>query len=130
MGLPVLRTLADCADYHKTVEPYIPQLLALPRRVLDNGSSLEGLQKIYAETNPFMFGLGMSIFLGVVFLITSEINRNYSQVDRMWSILPNLYVVHFALWARVAGLPHARLDLMAAATTIWSVSFRSYGSRE
>jgi steroid 5-alpha reductase family enzyme len=54
--------------------------------------------------------------------VVSEVNRNYSQVDRMWSILPNLYVVHLAVWARLAGVPHSRLDLIVVATTVWSVS--------
>lgn len=121
MIVPVLKSISDCADYHKVVEPYLPQLYALPQKVLDNGASLAGLQKIYMETNPLVSGFSIAIFLGLVFLITSEINRNYSQVDRFWSILPNLYVVHFAVWARVTGVPHARLDLIAVATTLWSV---------
>lgn len=121
MVLPILRTLSDCAEYHKTIEPYLPQLYTLPQKLLDNGASRDGLQRVYAETNPFMFGFSMSVFIGAAALIGSEIMRNYSQIDCLWSIVPNLYIVHFAVWARVAGLPHSRLDLMALATTIWSV---------
>lgn len=126
MGLPIITSIQDCADYHKTVEPFLPQLYELPNRLLENGFDIEGLKRIYIDTNPLMSGFAMSIFLGGIFLIVSEVNRNYSQVDRMWSILPNLYVVHIALWARLAGLAHSRLDLAAAATTIWSVCIQIY----
>lgn len=120
-ALPWLKSIEDCGDYHKTVEPFIGQLYLLPHRVLDNIGSLEGLKQTYVETNPLMLGFGASVFLGGIFLIVSEINRNYSQVDRMWSILPNLYIVHLAVWARVAGVPHERITLVAAFSTLWSI---------
>lgn len=120
MLLPALKSLRDCSDYTLTVEPFIPQLYALPAR-LSAVRSLDGLRQLYVDTNPLMSAFAASIFLGGVFLIVSEANRNYSQVDRMWSLLPNLYVVHLAVWARLVGLPHSRIDLVAACTTIWSV---------
>jgi steroid 5-alpha reductase family enzyme len=119
--VPVLKRLEDCADYSKTVEPFLPQLYTLPSRLLATGGSPSALKDVYAETNPLMSAFAASLVLGFVFLVVSEINKNYSQVDRMWSILPNLYVIHLAVWARVAGLPHARLDLVAAFTTLWSM---------
>ncbi|KJZ71796.1 hypothetical protein HIM_08816 [Hirsutella minnesotensis 3608] len=119
-ALKSLRTLSDCSDYAKTVEPFISQLYALPYRLADV-RNLDGLKQLYIDTNPLMSAFAVSIFLGGVFLVVSEVNRNYSQVDRMWSILPNLYVVHLAVWARLAGLPHSRLDLIATFTTIWSL---------
>lgn len=121
MALPLLKSIQDCSDYSKTVEPFLPQLYQLPSKLLDNITSPSGLQKLYLETNPLISALGISIGLGFVFLVVSEINRNYSQVDRMWSILPNLYVIHFAVWARLAGLAHSRLDLISVATTLWSI---------
>ena len=121
MALPLLMSLEDCGDYSKTVEPFIPQLYDLPYQVLDNIGSIDGLKQLYINTNPLITGFAASITLGFVFLVVSEINRNYSQVDRMWSLLPNLYVVHLATWARRADLPHSRIDLVAAATTLWSV---------
>jgi hypothetical protein len=120
MLLPALKSLRDCSDYSLTVEPFIPQLYALPARLLDV-RSLEGLTQLYIETNPLLSAFAVSVFLGLGFLIVSEVNRNYSQVDRLWSILPNLYVAHLAIWARLAGLPHSRIDLVAAFTTAWSV---------
>lgn len=122
MALPLLNYIEDCGEYAKTVEPFIPQLFELPQKLLKTGGSISSLKDLYVDTNPLISGFAASIFLGGVFLIVSEINRNYSQVDRMWSILPNLYIVHIAVWARAAGLPHGRIDLIAVFTTLWSVS--------
>lgn len=121
--IPALLSLEDCADYTKTVQPFLPQLYALPQVLINNGANLAGLKGIYIETNPLVTGFSVSVLLGAVFLAVSELNRNYSQVDRLWSILPNLYVIHFAAWARLAGFAHHRLDLVAIATTIWSVCY-------
>ncbi|KAF4587771.1 DUF1295 domain-containing protein [Ophiocordyceps camponoti-floridani] len=119
MILPVLRSLSDCADFKLTVEPFIPQLYALPARA-SAIRSVQGLSQLYAQTNPLVSAFAVSVVLGAVFLVASEINRNYSQVDRFWSILPNIYVVHLAAWARLAGIPHGRVDLIAVFTTLWS----------
>lgn len=121
MALPLLKSLEDCGDYSKTVEPFIPQLYDLPYQVLYNIGSIDSLKQLYIDTNPLITGFAASITLAFIFLVASEINGNYSQVDRMWSLLPNLYVVHLAVWARLAGLPHSRVELIAAATTLWSV---------
>lgn len=126
MTLPFLKAIEDCGDYAHTVEPFIPQLYELPQRLLETRGNPSALLELYVDTNPLISGFGASIALGFIFLIVSEINRNYSQVDRMWSILPNLYVVHIAVWARAAGLPHSRIDLIALFTTLWSVSVRVY----
>jgi steroid 5-alpha reductase family enzyme len=120
-ALPLLKRIEDCADFSKTVEPFLPQLYALPAQLLATGGSPHNLRQLYVETNPLISAGALSVLLGFVFLVVSEINRNYSQVDRMWSILPNLYVVHLAVWARAAGVPHARLDLIASFTTLWSM---------
>ncbi len=122
MAVPVIRSLHDCADYTKTVEPFLPQLYALPEKVWAHSGSVAGLKVLYLDTNPLVSAFSASIAIGALCLALSELNRNYSQVDRLWSILPNLYVVHFAAWARLSGLPHQRLDLIAVATTFWSVS--------
>lgn len=122
MTIPLLKNFQDCGDYAHTVEPFKSEFYELPQRLLETGGSLSALQQLYADTNPLVSGFAASIFLGAIFLVVSEINRNYSQVDRMWSILPNLYIVHIAVWARAAGLPHSRIDLIAVFTTLWSVS--------
>lgn len=121
MVLPQVKSLHECVDYAKVVEPFIPQFYELPYKIWDNIDSLDGLKSVYVTTNPLISGFSIALVFGLLTLIASEINRNYSQVDRLWSILPNLFVVHIAVWARLAGLPHDRVDLIAAYTTIWSV---------
>lgn len=122
MAVPLyLFSIKECMDYSQTVEPFLYQLYDLPWTVLNNIGSLEGLKQVYMGTNPLISALGFSIFLGFIFLVVSEINKNYSQVDRMWSILPNLYLVHLAVWAKTVGLPYERPALVASLTTIWSV---------
>jgi steroid 5-alpha reductase family enzyme len=49
-------------------------------------------------------------------LLTSVITGNCSQVDRIWSLAPPLYVGWFAAQA---GFRDARLDVMAALTALW-----------
>lgn len=124
MAFPVLKTIRDCGDYAQTVEPFIPQLYELPSKLLDTGGRIESLKQLYVDTNPLVSSSAACVVLGVLFIIVSEINRNYSQVDRLWSILPNLHAIHVAVWARAAGLPHSRVDLVAVFTTLWSVSER------
>lgn len=121
-ALPVLKALEDCGHYSHTVEPFIDQFYQLPGRLVASGGSIEALQRLYVETNPLVTGFSASLLVAALCLIVSEINRNYSQIDRLWSILPNLHVLHLALWARMAGLPHARIDLVAIFSTAWSVS--------
>lgn len=48
--------------------------------------------------------------------VTSLVTGNVSQVDRLWSIAPPLYVAWFA---SRAGFGDARLDVMAALTALW-----------
>ncbi len=48
--------------------------------------------------------------------IASLVTGNCSQVDRLWSIIPPLYVAWFAA---EAGFRDARLDLMAVLTALW-----------
>lgn len=122
MALPVLHALEDCADFDKAVKPFVPQLYDLPSKLLDALAGRESLLGLYTETNPLVSGFAFSIFLGAVFLVASEINRNYSQVDRLWSILPTLYIAHFNAWAHLAGLSTQRINAALLFSTIWSVS--------
>jgi steroid 5-alpha reductase family enzyme len=66
--------------------------------------------------------LALCSVLAGVFFLAAEINRNFSQVDRFWSILPAVYNVHFAIWARLAGIRTQTLDTIAVISLIWSVS--------
>lgn len=121
MALPTVNSLGECADYYKTVEPFLPQLYDLPTRVLDNISDGDALLKLYLETNPLISAGAFSLFISCVFFVAAEFNRNFSQVDRAWSILPAIYNAHFAIWARLSGAAHQRNDLITLFTVIWSV---------
>ena len=118
--LPLTTTLSDCATYSIALEPDLPQLYALPAQLYASATSTTALAHLYTTTNPCITGLAFSIFLIPIFFIVSEVNRNYSQVDRVWSILPTLYNAHFAIWARVNGLPTAKLDNVLAFSVVWT----------
>ena len=59
------------------------------------------------------------IFIGVALLCfaVSEISRNYSQVDKLWSIMPIVYTWYMAF----AGGFDSRLTLMAVLVTFWGI---------
>lgn len=48
--------------------------------------------------------------------IVSEISRNYSQVDKLWSLMPIIYS-----WVTAASFPSARVYIMATLVTIWGL---------
>lgn len=119
--LPTVKSLQDCADYHQVLEPYLPQLYTLPDRIFATLSDVDGLKDIYTSTNPAISGLAFAIALMPVFLLVSEINRNFSQVDRVWSILPTVYHAHYALWARLNGMDTQKVDNVLAFSVVWSL---------
>lgn len=125
MALPAVNALDECADYYKTVEPFLPQLYSLPERLLGSVSDREALVQLYLETNPFISGAAFSLLVACIALILAELNRNFSQIDRAWSILPAIYNVHFALWARLSGGAHQRNDLIALFAVFWSVRMKT-----
>jgi steroid 5-alpha reductase family enzyme len=75
----------------------------------------------YINTNPLISALAFSIATFPIFLLVTEINKNYSQVDRVWSILPTIYQAHWAIWARLNGLPTQRIDNVLAFSVVWSL---------
>lgn len=121
MALPAVKSVIDCADWSKAVEPYIPQLYELPQQLLQTFSSPHALKELYLSTNPLISGFALSLFLAPIFLVVSEINKNYSQIDRCWSLLPTLYNAHFVLYAHATGLPTKRMDALLAFSTTWSM---------
>lgn len=127
MAVPTLLRFEDCASWAKTVEPYIPQLYELPSKVVDVLQGRQGLVELYTQTNPLISGFAISIALGAVFLVVAEFNKNYSQVDRCWSILPTFYIAHFDLWARLTGVPSQRIDAILVFGVAWSVSTQAEG---
>jgi steroid 5-alpha reductase family enzyme len=55
-------------------------------------------------------------FFSLACWLLSLVTRNFSQVDRFWSLAPPIYVSWFAAQA---GFRDGRLDLMAALVVIW-----------
>ena len=119
VALPAVKSLPDCADFFKTVTPFLPQLYDLPQRIFANINDLQALQHVYLSTNPLVTALAFALFVTPIVLIVAEVNRNYSQVDRLWSFLPVIYNCHYALWAHLAGLPTQRLNHVMAVSVLW-----------
>ncbi len=71
------------------------------------------------ETQKHLLLSMFYLMLGVGFLcfVVSEITRNCSQVDKLWSIMPIIYTWYFAY----AGGWDTRMTLMAALATIWGI---------
>ncbi|KAF2114448.1 hypothetical protein BDV96DRAFT_613151 [Lophiotrema nucula] len=119
--IPVIKSLSDTADFSKTVQPYLPQLYALPQQIFERINDAQGLKELYISTNPVIGSLGFALALAPVVLLVAEVNKNYSQVDRLWSIIPVVYNCHYAIWAHLNGLPTQRLDHVMAVTVIWGL---------
>jgi steroid 5-alpha reductase family enzyme len=68
--------------------------------------------------SPLVVCLVIAAAAGVAVWLLSLITREYSWVDRIWSIAPIAYVWVFAA---AAGLADARLNLMASLVTAWGV---------
>lgn len=128
MSLPLIKSLQDCTDFSETVVPFIPQLYDLPQRIFDSISDPDALKYIYLSTNPLISAFAFCLFTVPIFIIAAEVNRNYSQVDRFWSLLPTFYNLHFALYAHAKGLPSQRLDILAIVSILWSVRLFPYFS--
>ncbi|KAJ5693095.1 hypothetical protein N7462_002518 [Penicillium macrosclerotiorum] len=120
LPLPRVESLADCTSFKLTVLPYLQQLQWLPASLREAGQDLTSLKEIYLAVNPFVSALALCSVLAGLFFLASELNRNFSQVDRFWSILPAVYNVHFATWARLSGIRTQSLDTIAVISIIWS----------
>ena len=123
MALPVVKTFADNVDWSKTVSPYVAQLYDLPIQIATSINSLQALKTLYISTNPLISAFAFSVALFPIFLVVAEVNRNWSQVDRCWSILPTVYIAHYTFYAHAAGVPTKRLDTLCFFSLVWSVSF-------
>ena len=75
----------------------------------------------FTEGNSLLSGLlntWIIVFAAIVVLcfLTGEITRNYSQVDKLWSIIPGIYS-----WITFASFPSPRLLIMAILVTAWGL---------
>ncbi len=73
---------------------------------------------LYKSTDPLTTALWVAGGLALACWVLSLVTKEYSWVDRLWSITPPLFAIHFA--AHV-GFSDARLNLMAALTVLWGV---------
>jgi len=69
--------------------------------------------------------LTIMVSVGVICFIVSEITRNYSQVDKLWSLVPIAYS-----WVTVAAGASPRLILMSSLVTIWGLRLSYNFSRK
>ncbi|KAJ6079518.1 hypothetical protein N7467_009271 [Penicillium canescens] len=120
LPLPRVESLTDYTSFRLTVLPYLEQLRWLPDSLREAGRDVDNLKAVYLATNPLVSAVAFGGVLATIFFIVAEINRNYSQVDRFWSILPALYNVHFAVWARLSGIQTSSLDTIAIISVVWS----------
>ncbi|MGB8357070.1 MAG: DUF1295 domain-containing protein [Bacteroidales bacterium] len=56
------------------------------------------------------------IIIALVCFVISELTLNYSQVDKLWSIIPGIYS-----WVTFSSFPSARMLIMALLVTIWGL---------
>ncbi len=72
--------------------------------------------ELYNTTDPLITALWAAGAFALLCWVLSLITKEYSWVDRLWSITPPLFAVHFAAYA---SFDDPRLNLMAALTLIW-----------
>ena len=64
--------------------------------------------------SPLSVSLGIAVAVTAACWLASVVTREYSWVDRIWSIVPVVY-----LWVFAAGAHDARVTLMALLVTAW-----------
>ena len=72
--------------------------------------------ELYRNTDPLISALWIAGGFALLCWVLSLITKEYSWVDRLWSITPPLFSVHFA---GAASFEDARLNLMAGLTVLW-----------
>lgn len=74
--------------------------------------------ELYQTTDPLTSAIYIATGFALLCWVLSLLTREYSWVDRLWSITPPLFAIHFA---GAAGFEDARLNLMAGLTVLWGV---------
>lgn len=96
----------------RTILILIACLLLLPFIAMHYDSPLEAAQTA-ALTHMVYLMLGVALTCFAV----SELTRNCSQVDKLWSLIPIVYVWYFAVQSGYSE----RLVLMAILVTLWGI---------
>lgn len=72
-----------------------------------NDTQIQGLFSIW---------ITVMIFVAIGCFLISEITRNYSQVDKLWSLIPVIYG-----WITFAQYPSPRILIMSSLVTVWGL---------
>ena len=76
---------------------------------------------------PFGAALDLCIVLAAIVWLLSVITRDYSWMDRIWSICPPVY---FLIVASALGFGAARVNLMTALACLWGVRLTFNAARK
>jgi steroid 5-alpha reductase family enzyme len=87
-------------------------LVVLPIVALRQDAPLDALQ-----WSMLQGGIALALGFALLAFVASELSGNYSQVDRLWSIVPAVFAWYFA----ISSGSDARLVLMATLVTAWAV---------
>lgn len=87
-------------------------MITLLSSVLFPGSLLSGFDVQFQDLVLSWFTVMIAV--AIVCFVVSELTRNYSQVDKLWSLMPVAYSL-----ITVAAFPSVRLYIMAALVTMW-----------
>lgn len=96
----------------KTVLLLIVGLVVVPILAFNFDTPMSPLQ-----ANTLKILVGMYLVAAMICFVVSTLSKNYSQVDKLWSTIPILYVWVVA----AAGQYEHRLVLMAILVTIWGL---------
>ncbi|HZM13723.1 MAG TPA: DUF1295 domain-containing protein, partial [Bacteroidales bacterium] len=89
-------------------------MITLLSSVLFSGTFLSGYDVRFQDL--VLTWIIVMIIVAIVCFLVSELTRNYSQVDKLWSLMPMVYS-----WITVASFPSHRLFVMAILVTIWGL---------
>ena len=96
----------------RTIIGLVGALIALPIVAYYYDHPLDKLQ-----WDALILAVRLMLTVALLSFLVSEVTRNYSQVDKLWSIMPVVYCWHFARAAQW----DERLVLMAVMVTIWGL---------
>lgn len=80
-------------DYEKLINTLIKDFNHLKDLISDGKLEFSDLTNL----DPFSSGILIVLSLAIICFIMSIITKNYSQVDRLWSLLPIYFTFHFSI---------------------------------
>ncbi|CAO3696082.1 unnamed protein product [Rhizopus stolonifer] len=109
---------------------YTKSIMHAAIKELLNIDILSALQKIlsnpqllvdyYKNNNALVVASSFTAVITTVHYIASEVTRDYSQVDRCWSILPGIYAWHFTIHNYISeGVLNPRLVTASVLISLW-----------